>query len=188
MKPNSKPYFEVETPFHFRLRPDLAEELCVRDAIEQSLPQTPAQHAHWLRVCGLSEAEAPLAKIQRWQAPSDPSTSRFVFESVVLPGRLDYTNVVTDETLAVGPLEYHRLVDFVFARAVEYAVWRGMSAAVANGCLRPRRLAAPAAQRTVPLWAIGYHSGSGLSVVLVADDPDSIRCFLAGEPDYRTAF
>ncbi len=52
--------FRIEQPWHFRFRPDLIEELCLREQISRSFPISGTRYPSWLRAMNNETREFPV--------------------------------------------------------------------------------------------------------------------------------
>ena len=184
----AKPYFLVHRPAHFRLRPDLPEELCVADSMTRLLPRTEQRHKDWLRICGHAAKEYPLARMAPLANQPYELTNRYVLQAVTLPGNVQYTNLITDGNHWSVACEYGGLFQSVIDRAVELAVYLGLQPEAAQGMFVSPAGPKPATSRGHSRWAIGYERISGLSTILAADRPGTIQTFLGGRSGYYTPF
>jgi hypothetical protein len=184
----TKSYFLVPRPAHFRVRPDLPEELCVADSMTRSLPRTEHSHKAWLRICGHTAKEYPLARMASLADRPYELTNRYVLHAVTLPGNVQHTNLITDQNLWSAVSEFGGLFQFVIDRAIELAVYLGVEPGTAQGMFVSPAGPTPATARGHSLWAIGYERVSGLGTILAAHRPGTIRTFLEGRSGYYTPF
>jgi hypothetical protein len=184
----TKPYFLVPRPAHFRLRPDLLEELCIADSMARLLPRTEQSHKAWLRICGHEAKEYPLARIAALADRPYDLTNRYVLQAVTLPGNVQHTCLMTDKNLWSVACEYGGLFQFVIDRAIELAVFLGLNAEAAQGMFVSPAGPKLAATRRHSRWAVGYERISGFGTILAADRPGTIQAFLEGRSSYYTPF
>jgi hypothetical protein len=183
---SAKPYFLVARPAHFRFRPDLPEELCVAESMIRLLPRSEERHKEWLRICGHSAKEFPLAKMVARAGKPYQLTSRYVLQAVVLPGNSQHTNLITDGNLWSLACEYGGLFQFVIDRAVELSVFLGLKPETAQAMFVAAVGPGPATTRGYSRWAVGYECASGLCTILAADHAGTTRTFLEGRYGYFT--
>ena len=128
--PKGPSYRSAPRSAHFRMRPDLIEELCIPDAFARTLPRTPAEHARWLAHWGLSATEAPFEGIQPFIGRPYELTARYILHPAILPGSGLLLNIMTDGRGWSVCCEPGGLFSFVIDRAVEFVVGRGSASVV----------------------------------------------------------
>ena len=187
-QPLPPPYFKFSGPGHFFVRPDLLEELCYNEALENSLPQGDASHALWLKRFGFNKTEYTLGKI--WDdnlhlVPQDED-KRYILHAPVLPGNRHRSYLVTNSLNYSAFCEGPGLFEFVMLRAVSYAAWRGVARKTAWDYLhatsaKEREASSP---RISPPWSVGFERTTGLCTILASGEPSTEALFLAGKPGY----
>lgn len=184
----AKPYFLVTRPAHYGFRTDLLEELCVGDSMGRLLPRDEQRHKHWLRICGLSGNEFPLAKMAPLAERPYQVTKRYVLQAVVLPGNTQHTNLITDGNQWSVVCEYGGLFQAVIDRAVELSIYLGLKPETARGMFVATLGQGPATTRGQSRWAVGFEPASGHCTILAAEYAGTIRTFLEGRSGYYAPF
>ncbi len=183
-----KTYFKVSRPAHFRVRPDLIEELGLPDHILGTLPTTIQEHDTWLKWTGFDAALVPFASLPVHTAAQYKMTARYVLKSPVLPGRLRYMNVILDGNFWVCRSEYGGLFDHVILRAVEFALTMGLPRDHALRLFRAGPLREAREEVSGPTWGVGFEAGTGLCTILALKHEGTEQLFLRGRPGYYTPF
>jgi len=190
MNPNSKPpappYFIVNGPGHFRVRPDLLEELCFAQAMIESLPRTFTAYRQWLQLCGLSENGHPYDKVQDETDYGYFPEGRVVLHTAVLPGQLHRCHLITDTHRWSARCEGAGLFEFVMLRAVEFASWRGIPKKAAWDYLhapsepKPN----PGPMRHMAQWSVGFDRLTGVCTILARTHEETESLYLSGKSGY----
>jgi hypothetical protein len=152
------------------------------------LPRTEQRHRAWLRICGLSASECPLAKMLPLAERPYELTNRYVLQAVVLPGNAQHTNLLTDGNLWSVACEYGGLFEAVIDRAVELSVFLGLRPETADAMFVAAVGPGPATTRLQSPWAIGYERANGCCTILASDHPGTIRTFLEGRAGFFSPF
>jgi len=177
----------LDGPGHFRVRPDLLEELCFRQAMLESLPRTPSTYKHWLRLCGFTEEEYPYHEIMDFTHEGYLPSGRTVLHTAVLIGETHRRHLITDENHWSARCEGAGLFSFVMLRAVAFAAWHGVSQKDAWDCLHVAHGEPPnpGPSRRMPRWSIGYDPKNSLCTILAREHPGTEALYLAGKPGYH---
>ncbi len=177
-------FFSVPRPHHFAVRRDLFDELCLTQHFLQSLPRDECEYRAWLRVAGATEIQFPEASLR---ADLYQPGRRFVLRRVALPRDAFAQNLVQLESGWVTATQRAGLPNFVFARAIEYAVIRGVSRDFACDQFSAPLEPDIEARRPAP-WAIGIERETGLATIIDARVRGALRRYLNGRRDYGTPF
>ena len=152
----------------------------------RNLPRTEEQHQAWLRFCGLVPVSYPLETLKPFVGRVYQPTQRYVLQTVLMPNRLQATNVITDGNLWAVPTEFGGLFDFILLRAVALAAYYGVPPDQAKARLFLQDRKTPDNSRRYAEWAIGYERGTGLCTILEVNRGETKRHFLEGSGGYFT--
>ncbi|OIQ80947.1 hypothetical protein GALL_372880 [mine drainage metagenome] len=177
-------HFDVPRPAHFRIRPDLIDELCIPDAMRATLPYLDKHYGRWIARFGLDPNENPASDIILPAGRPYRVTRRYVLCTAVLPGQISKSNLVIDSVSRTVECEKGGLFQFVFLRALQFAIAQDMEGKVAFGKLLVPGQDKPVASRIDAPWAIGYDTVTGYCTLLIAEHASSIRLYLEGNGGY----
>lgn len=183
MDENSAPlpdYFILNEPGHFRVRPDLLEELCVENAMELTLPKTGRCYIQWLRISGYTAEAYPFSKLQEETANPYRLTNRVVLQTAVLPGHTNRSNLITDGHRWSALCEQGGLFEFVMLRAVEFAAWRSFSRKDAWNYLHAASGKNNEHLRRLADWSLGYDRTTSICTILAGHNRVIEEKYLSG--------
>lgn len=180
-----KDYLNVARPAHFRMRPDLIDELCIPDEMIRALPRNAQQYAAWKRLCDFEDSEAvTYADLMPFMdKPYEPSR-RYLLHPCVLPGDDFVTRLVCDRRGWKVQCLGRGLYDFVFRRAAEFMVSHGWTAAKAYSKIWPKIAPNDGSVPQYAEWVIGYECHSGECTFLIQGDPGTEARYLQGVGGY----
>ena len=164
--PNVPFYLTAPGKAHFRLRPDVIEELCIADAFARTLPRSPEEHARWLAKWGRSAADVPYQSIALAIGRPYELTPRYVLHPAILPGWDYLSNVITDGRGWSVMCEFGGLYEFVFARAVQFCESRGYDRCKVREQLFPKLEKNPGPQCRYGRWALEYERATGFCTIV----------------------
>lgn len=182
------PYFNVERPAHFRVRPDLIEELCVPEIARASLPKTEKQYSAWRQISNIRADQFPLERTVSMRTKPYEATDRYILRPLILAGQARVSTTILDAHGIGVFCESGGLWDFVINRAVEFAVWKRLEEPVARAMLLPNVGRASHTTNVYATWTIGYERRTGLCTLLARDHGDTERLYLAREGCFYTPF
>jgi hypothetical protein len=179
--PPAPPYFSSGAEGHFRIRPDLLEELCFEEAMTLALPKNEKAYARWLNLCGFTAKDYSFIRILEETDLRYQPTNRVLLHTAVLPGHSHRTSLISDARRWSAPCEPGGLFEFVLLRAVEYVGCCGFSRKHAWDCLhvRPEHNRSPL--RKMAPWSVGYDQTTGFCRVLYHEPAETEARYLTGQ-------
>lgn len=173
-------YFDVTRPWHFRARPDFAEEICLVDAAESSLPRTSATFSLWQKATPSSPNFQSYAGFSTALAQGYRPSRRLLLQPIVLDGEESTTGVIVDAKGWWTPVPFEGLYLSIFHRAAELMCLKGLKFERFSRLLDPT-LSPKSRQgwRVAPV-CVGYERGSGLCSLLASDREESRDAFIFG--------
>lgn len=183
--PKNRIYLRVPEPWHFRVRPDLIEELCLADRMAYALPGSRSTYTLWRQLGGQESWHAPFSEMKEHLELGYLPTTRWVFGIVMFPGDNQGTPIAMDARGWWTQCPWPGLLLFVFRRAVECLATYGYTSGDANKVLVPRpRPKNPSRDEIVyPRCYLGYETGTGLCQIVQPALHEGLRRFLQSAPD-----
>lgn len=179
--PSSVPhYFDVTRPWHFRARPDFAEEICLVDAAESSLPRTPETFSLWRKATPGSSELKGYAAFRTALAGGYQPSRRLILQPIVLDGEESTTGAVVDARGWWIPVPFEGLYLSIFHRAAELMSLKGYDFEGFSRLLDP--MLSPKSRegwRVAPV-CIGYERDTGSCSLLASDREESKDAFMLG--------
>jgi hypothetical protein len=187
LDPRTPSYCLVPPPYHFQVRTDLLDELCLSDAYGLFLPGSSEAYRRWLTSVGRTADEMPWEYVTCFTRKAYRLTPRYLLAAEIVPGTRYRTNLALDGNGLPQVLPHRGLFHFVVERAIHVCVLKGMPES------RARLKFLPPFPRTAPQgrieseWALGLDHVNGYCTILVRGREDEER-FLAGRGGWRTPF
>ncbi|WP_221031711.1 hypothetical protein [Actomonas aquatica] len=183
--PDRAHYLQVDQPWHFRVRPDLIEELCLPDKMYRELPRTASSYSLWRQLGGYQPWHAPFRDMAEHHRLGYLPTRRWAFGIFVPPQENLGRAIAIDARGWWVEVEFRGVLHFVYRRAVEFLLSYGYTRAESYSLLGNGQRPAGGRRDNLlsPRSYIGYEAGSGLCQVVKPVMNEELRRYLQRAPD-----